>query len=132
MSMHRSVGGVVFLSLALPAAASAQGAHNVTWFGPGHVTVQSLAVSPDGQTLATASFEDDTIKLWRTSDGAFLRTLAGHYAGIFSVAFSPDGQFLAAGGEQAFGSGQSTVLLWIVANGTIVRQSALSSKNTLT
>jgi len=56
--------------------------------------VWSLAFSPDGQMLASGS-ADNTIRLWRVSDGAPLRTLKGHTNVVTSVAFSPDGQTLA-------------------------------------
>ncbi|KOR30824.1 hypothetical protein TI04_03895 [Achromatium sp. WMS2] len=58
----------------------------------GHTSsVESVAFSPDGTILASAS-ADNTIKLWRVADGALLRTLTGGHTGwVNSVAFSPDG-----------------------------------------
>src|SRR5262249_60252474 len=55
------------------------------------------AFSPDGHTLATASF-DHTIKLWDLSTGQNTRTLTGHTDAVTSVAFSPDSQLIASGG----------------------------------
>ncbi len=66
--------------------------------------VQSVAYSPDGQTLATAG-RDNTAKLWRPS-GEPLATLNGHDDVVWSVAFSPDGQTLATT------SRDRTVRLW--------------------
>jgi WD40 repeat protein len=37
-----------------------------------------------------------TVKLWRVSDGSRLRTLEGLTNYVYSVAFSPDGQIVAA------------------------------------
>jgi WD40 repeat protein len=37
----------------------------------------SVAFSPDGSMIASGGW-DNTIKLWRVSDGALLRTLEGH------------------------------------------------------
>ena len=67
--------------------------------------VGSVAFSPDGGTLAGASY-DDTIHLWDVSTGAHKRTLTGHTSWIRSIAFSPDGVTLASG------SADGTVLLW--------------------
>jgi WD40 repeat protein len=107
--------------------AQAQGAPNAIWYGAGHATVQAVALSPDGSTLATASLEDDTIKLWDTASGSFVRTLAASYTGLYALAFTPDGQFLVSGGDTAFGSGQSDVLMWRVSDGQIVQQFTANS-----
>ncbi|HAF14736.1 MAG TPA: hypothetical protein DCK99_13780, partial [Blastocatellia bacterium] len=61
-----------------------QGAPDIVWTGPGHTGINGLAVSPDGQTLATASLGDETIKLWNASEGKLLHTLAGHLGGVYS------------------------------------------------
>ena len=95
--------GAVF---GLAATVEAQGPPPIVWFGPGHATVQSCAVSPEGEILATASLEDETIKLWDTGTGTLIRTLAGAYAGIFSIAFTPDGQYVASGGDTAITAAQ--------------------------
>jgi len=62
----------------------------------GHAdTVNSLAFSPDGRLLATAS-SDLTIKIWIVATGQELQTLTGHTGGIDGLAFSPDGETLAS------------------------------------
>jgi len=64
----------------------------------GHTSlVISVAFSPDGKTLASASW-DETIKLWDVATGKEQATLKGHTDAVWSVAFSPDGQTLASGG----------------------------------
>ena len=63
----------------------------------GHTSlVWSVAFSPDGTTLASAS-RDDTIRLWDADTGEHLKTLTGHWGWVFSVVFSPDGNTLASG-----------------------------------
>ncbi len=59
--------------------------------------VVSLAFSPDGRRLATASY-DRTVKLWDMQTGQDVFTLLGHTAGAVSVAFSPDGNQIVTGG----------------------------------
>jgi hypothetical protein len=85
-----------------------------TLTGHNHL-IQSLAFSPDGFWLASASM-DGTVKLWEVVTGRELRSLALKYPwSAESVAFSPDGRWLASGG------GDNTIKLWEVATGQEVR-----------
>ncbi|GAB1537736.1 hypothetical protein NUACC21_03900 [Scytonema sp. NUACC21] len=62
-----------------------------------HTTaVESILISPDGQTLATSS-TDNTINLWNLVSNRFTRSFVGHTSNVLSLAVSPDGKILASG-----------------------------------
>lgn len=44
----------------------------------------------------SASF-DSTVRLWEVEQGRCLHTLTKHQEPVYSVAFSPDGKYLASG-----------------------------------
>jgi WD40 repeat protein len=86
--------------------------------------VNSVAFSPDGRLLASGScgkFDSHgtciqgEVKLWDVTSGRETRTLSGHTDWVNSVAFSPNGQFLASGSDD------KTIKLWDVATGSLVR-----------
>ncbi|MFM6783245.1 MAG: WD40 repeat domain-containing protein, partial [Dolichospermum sp.] len=60
--------------------------------------ISSLAFSPNGQILASAS-KDKTLKIWTIDSGEEISSIKYHDAVINSIAFSPDGKVLAAGSE---------------------------------
>ena len=64
-----------------------------------------VAISPDGQILAEGTY-DREIRLVRVADGQQLHKLTGHSDMVLSMAFSPDGRFLAAG------LGNGKIWLW--------------------
>jgi WD40 repeat protein len=67
--------------------------------------VYSVAFSPDGSLLASAS-HDRTIKLWEIPFGFNWGTLKDHSGPVYSAAFSPDGSLLASASDD------KTIKLW--------------------
>jgi DNA-binding beta-propeller fold protein YncE len=68
---------------------------------PGHTnSVNSVAVSPNGEFIASAS-SDHLAKIWRVSDGTMAGSLGGSSTAFWSIAYSPDGQLLATGSENS-------------------------------
>lgn len=74
--------------------------------------VRSLAVSPDGQTIATGG-EDATVRVWQAADGKAVRTIEGHGGPVLSLAISPKGDLLLAG------SADKSARLFELASGTL-------------
>jgi WD40 repeat protein len=67
--------------------------------------VSSVSYSPDGKTLASASW-DKTVKLWDVVTGKELKTLKGHQDQGRSVSYAPDGKILASASDD------KTIILW--------------------
>jgi WD40 repeat protein len=84
--------------------------------------VTSLAISPDGRLLASGSTgdkrTDNAVLLWDLSDPLRTRLIATlttpTITGVYSLAFSPDGQQLAVGYENG------TVLFWDMASRQVI------------
>jgi len=75
--------------------------------------VVALAISPDGATLASASW-DHTARLWPLSGvtaGGEARVLEGHKDNVNGVAFTPDGKSVVTAGYDA------TLRIWPLAGG---------------
>jgi WD40 repeat protein/tRNA A-37 threonylcarbamoyl transferase component Bud32 len=77
-----------------------------------HQYVGSVAFSPDGQSLASAS--ETVVNLWRVSDGTLAFTLTAHTDKIGSIALSPDGTVIASAEVRR-------IQLWRVSDGTSLR-----------
>ncbi|UXE63078.1 MAG: WD40 repeat domain-containing protein [Woronichinia naegeliana WA131] len=77
-------------------------------------TVSSVALSSDGKTLVSGSY-DKTIKIWDLATGGKPRTLTGHHFPVSSVALSSDGKTLVSG------SFDKTIKIWDLATGKELR-----------
>jgi WD domain, G-beta repeat len=79
--------------------------------------VTCLALSPDGETAAGATLDDEAVRVWEVASGKLRRKVSRRGGGgVWSLAFGPDGQTLAAG-DQA-----PTIRLWDVGSGGRVRE----------
>ena len=81
--------------------------------------VNSVAFSPNGQTLFSAS-TDNTLKIWNvaTEDAeswACRKTLVGHSSAVWCISESPCGKYLASG------SGDKTMKVWDITTGSLIR-----------
>jgi WD40 repeat protein len=80
--------------------------------------VASLALSPDGSTLAYGAYGQNTITLVNVPARTTIRTLSGHTAPVTALAFSPDGQRLVSHGTTTLPPAtDGTVRLWTVSSG---------------
>jgi WD40 repeat protein len=94
--------------------------------------VVSVAWSPDGSKIATASY-DGTARVWSSSSGSTLLTLTGHsgeYKWVYSVAWSPDGSKIATASEdrtaRVWSSSSGSTLLTLTGHSGSVRSVAWS------
>jgi WD40 repeat protein len=62
--------------------------------------VHSLSFSPDGNTLAAGCY-DGAIYLWNTADHQPIGQISGFTSFIYSVAFSRNGEYIAASSQQS-------------------------------
>ena len=67
----------------------------------GHTgSVNSIAFSPDGRTIASGS-SDSTVRMWDGVTGRHKRTLKEHVGSVNSIAYSSDGKTLASGSSDS-------------------------------
>ncbi|CAN5456772.1 hypothetical protein BH23VER1_BH23VER1_00340 [soil metagenome] len=77
--------------------------------------IRSIAMSPDGQTLATCG-RDRQVKLFATETGRPIREFGTQDEDVFGVAFHPSGQWLVSGDLKG------NVVQWECATGNKIRR----------
>src|SRR5262249_8393351 len=91
---------------------------------PNLTGIYCVAFSPDGQQVVSGSV-DQTLKLWDVASGKLVREVTaskekefpkGQQEVVLSMACSPDGKQIAAGGMD------KTIKVWNVADGSVVRE----------
>jgi eukaryotic-like serine/threonine-protein kinase len=88
---------------------------------PGTDSGNAVAWSPDSQMIA--SFTKDlsapmpTIKIWNAMTGVIRMTYKGHTADVISIAWSPDGKWIAS--SQGFFDTKGEVHIWEAATGRL-------------
>lgn len=83
------------------------------WFSQ-DLEVYSLAISSDGEFLASGGSED-VIKIWRWPDRQLQQTLKGHSDTVQAVAVAPDGKTLASGARD------HTIRIWDLSTGNTLQ-----------
>jgi len=122
--MHYTVHALCLVSVCTFAAAQTPptetGSRPELVLQTGHrFPLRALAFSGDSKLIASTDYihssygvhGDGTIKLWEVSTRRQLRTLVGHNDTVTTLAFSPDGRWLASGSDD------DTIRIWDVETG---------------
>jgi WD40 repeat protein/DNA-binding SARP family transcriptional activator len=83
--------------------------------------VSAIAFSPDGRRLATAGGDDGTVRLWDAAGGEELLAITTGLDQVMRVAFSPEGQLVAASGVTFDLAWRFEVALFEADTGELVR-----------
>lgn len=82
--------------------------------------IRSVAYNPGGNLVATGGY-DQSVILWDAVEGKKINTLIGVFDKVRSVAFSPNGKWLACGtGYKKNGELSGEIKLWNVNTGRVV------------
>jgi WD40 repeat protein len=98
--------------------------HSVsTCFLCGENYFEVMSFSANGANITTLD-QDGVLQVWNASDASLLHTFDEHVGAIASLAFSKDGQFLAA-------SSASSASIWQIPNSLLLNRSTYKSYNYL-
>jgi WD40 repeat protein len=104
----------------LPAGAAARFG-SLRWRLPD--AIEAVAVSPNGKYVGAVNMEGK-VAVWEKENGRLLHEFSGSKTGEASLAFSPDGQYLATGGrfDNQTGTGDFRVRVWELKTGKLKAQ----------
>lgn len=80
-----------------------------------HDCISCAVISPNEDMMVSSSRIDGTLQVWDLESGNEIRKLKGHTRGVFTVGFSPDGQYILSA------SMDNTIRLWDVKNGAMLQ-----------
>ncbi|WP_199247710.1 serine/threonine-protein kinase [[Phormidium] sp. ETS-05] len=86
---------------------------------PGEMVYSLLAISPDGEILASNSGSRGSIEIWNLKTGKLLQEVQAQTAGVAAIAISPNGDIFATG------SPDGTIQLWNLPGGTQINSFSL-------
>lgn len=86
-----------------------KGIYTVAWSPTGPATA-----CPNAPLILASASYDTTVKLWELERGSCVLSLAKHQEPVYSLAFSPDGRYIASG---SFDRG---INIWSTQSGTLV------------
>jgi WD40 repeat protein len=82
-------------------------------------SASAIAAHPDGSEVAIAH-TDNIVRRWNVATGQVTAALVGHVGPVMSLAYSPDGRWLAAGNDNRDQAADRTLFVWEVASGRMV------------
>jgi RNA polymerase sigma factor (sigma-70 family) len=95
--------------------------------GGHNLQTNSIAFSPDGQTLVSGS-ADKTLKFWDAGSGKALLSIDEHGYWVWSAAFSPDGKTVVLGGNPPGGAKGFDLTIWNAETGKLEKTFSLDEE----
>jgi len=94
---------------------------NVLTWTPTHMSLNWLAISPDGNLAATAGYNDGIICVYEIASGKEMRSFTPPFQVVGGIAFAPTGSTLAAGGT-GVKAGEDLIRFWNAETGELIKK----------